>query len=91
MMGLYSAALMGGGALSAQLSPVAMQLGLSWQASLAIWAIPVLLALPLAWHALTLMREPVAPPSAPLVQASDSDTGWLLRRGRTWLLLISLA
>jgi CP family cyanate transporter-like MFS transporter len=89
MMGLYSAALMGGGALSAQLSPVAMQLGLSWQASLAIWAIPVLLALPLAWHALTLMREPVAPaPSAPLVQA-DSDTGWLLRRGRTWLLLIS--
>ncbi|TFF55403.1 MULTISPECIES: cyanate transporter [Comamonas] len=89
MMGLYSAALMGGGALSAQLSPVAMQLGLSWQASLAIWAIPVLLALPLAWYALTLMREPVAPaPSAPRIQA-DSDTGWLLRRGRTWLLLIS--
>lgn len=91
MMGLYSAALMGGGALSAQLSPLAMQLGLSWQASLAIWAIPVLPALPLAWYALTLMRESATPvPSAPLVQANrDSDTGWLLRRGRTWLLLIS--
>ena len=92
MMGLYSAALMGGGALSAQLSPLAMQWGLSWQQSLAIWAIPVMLALPLAWHALSLMRD--QKPSAkslppPTTAPASSDTGWLLRRRRTWLLLIS--
>ena len=92
MMGLYSAALMGGGALSAQLSPFAMQWGLSWQQSLAIWAIPVMLALPLAWHALSLMRD--QKPSAkslppPTTAPASSDTGWLLRRRRTWLLLIS--
>ena len=92
MMGLYSAALMGGGALSAQLSPLAMQWGLSWQQSLAIWAIPVMLALPLAWHALSLMRD--QKPSAkslptPITAPASSDTSWLLRRRRTWLLLIS--
>ena len=92
MMGLYSAALMGGGALSAQLSPLAMQWGLSWQQSLAIWAIPVMLALPLAWHALSLMRDqkPSAKSlSTPTTAPVSSDTGWLLRRHRTWLLLIS--
>ena len=87
MMGLYSAALMGGGALSAQLSPLAMQWGLSWQQSLAIWAIPVMLALPLAWHALSLMRSPAAITSS--APPASSDTGWLLRRPRTWLLLVS--
>lgn len=89
MMGLYSAALMGGGALSAQLSPLAVQWGLSWQAALAIWAAPVMVALPLAWW--VLGRLPGLPtPSvhtAPHVPASD--TGWLVRRPRTWLLLLS--
>ncbi|MDR3066880.1 MAG: cyanate transporter [Comamonas sp.] len=89
MMGLYSATLMGGGALGAQLSPMLMQQGSSWQASLAIWAIPALLALPLAWHALTLMREPAASVASGRMAPSHADTGWLLRRGRTWLLLIS--
>ena len=96
MMGLYSAALMGGGALSAQLSPLAMQWGLSWQQSLAIWAIPVMLALPLAWHALSLMRDQkpsaknlATPAITPTTAPASSDTGWLLRRHRTWLLLIS--
>lgn len=89
MMGLYSAALMGGGALSAQLSPLFTQWGLSWQVSLALWALPTLLALPLAWHALTLMRAPVVPVASRSFAAAPSDTGWLLRRRRTWLLLIS--
>lgn len=92
MMGLYSAALMGGGALSAQLSPLAMQWGLSWQQSLAIWAIPVMLALPLAWHALSLMRDQKSSSKSlttPTTAPASSDTGWLLRRPRTWLLLIS--
>ena len=96
MMGLYSAALMGGGALSAQLSPLSMQWGLNWQQALAIWAIPVLLALPLAWYVLSpASAQPssaTAPTSAPTptpVPVASSDTGWLLRRRRTWLLLIS--
>lgn len=88
MMGLYSAALMGGGALSAQLSPMAMQAGLGWQPALAIWAIPALLAIPLAWHALSLMGATAPAPHAIAAQA-PSDTGWLLRNKRTWLLLIS--
>ena len=96
MMGLYSAALMGGGALSAQLSPLAMQWGLGWQAALAMWALPVLAALPLAWVALTRMLhrapasavlQPAHAPAAPTAPASD--TAWLLRRRRTWLLLLS--
>ena len=93
MMGLYSAALMGGGALSAQLSPLAMQWSLGWQAALAMWALPVLAALPLAWVALTRMlhRAPASavlqPAHAPAAPASD--TAWLLRRRRTWLLLLS--
>ena len=93
MMGLYSAALMGGGALSAQLSPLAMQWGMNWQQALAIWAIPVLLALPLAWHALSLMRNKVplsVPTQTASSQVANSETGWLLRRRRTWLLLISV-
>lgn len=94
MMGLYSAALMGGGALGAQISPLAMQWGLGWQPSLAIWAIPVLLALPLAWRALSLMHAKTpamsATPHAPAASSgSDNSTGWLFRRRRTWLLLLS--
>ena len=90
MMGLYSAALMGGGALGAQLSPLAMQWGLGWQAALAMWTIPVLVALPLAWYALGLMKPPLAAADAPRPAArARSDTGWLMRRRRTWLLLLS--
>lgn len=96
MMGLYSAALMGGGALSAQLSPWAMQWGLGWQAALAMWALPVLVTLPLAWW--VLGRLPGLPaPAQPATHAPAntpastpaSDTGWLVRRPRTWLLLLS--
>lgn len=94
MMGVYSAALMGGGALSAQLSPLAVQWGLGWQAALAIWALPVLATLPLAWW--VLGRLPSLPaPSAPVTAgattpaAAASDTSWLVRRRRSWLLLLS--
>jgi len=56
MMGGYSAALMSGGALGAQFSPLAMQWGLSWQGALALWVWPVLLALWLAWTTLASCR-----------------------------------
>lgn len=81
MMGVYSAALMGGGALGAQLSPWAVQWGLSWQAGLAVWTLPALMALPLVGYAL---RRPATP--APAV-APQGDTSWMLRRARTWLLM----
>ena len=44
-MGLYSAALMGGGALGAQLTPLAAQGG-AWRTALAWWALPVLVFWP---------------------------------------------
>ena len=84
MMGVYSAALMSGGALGAQFSPLAMQWGLSWQVSLALWTWPVLLALWLAWHTLGTMPLPVA-----AGWQSGSDTTWLLQRRRTWLLMLA--
>lgn len=86
MMGLYSAALMGGGALGAQWSPLSMQLGLGWQAALAQWALPVLLALPLAWTALRTQGE-ASSASVSAVGSNGSATNWLLRRPRTWLLM----
>ncbi|WP_313312848.1 MFS transporter [Pulveribacter sp.] len=85
MMGVYSASLMGGGALGAQLSPLALQWGLGWQAALALWAAPVLPALALAWHTL---RAPPAPRAPAATAPAHDDTGWLMRRPRTWLLML---
>ncbi|CAB5704927.1 Inner membrane transport protein YeaN [Delftia tsuruhatensis] len=82
MMGLYSAALMGGGALGAQLSPLAVQWGLEWRLALALWALPALLAMALAWHALRALPVP-----APARAGVSDDTAWLRRRPRTWLLM----
>ena len=80
VMGLYSAALMGGGALGALLTPLAAQGG-NWRAALAWWAAPVLAALLLAWHALPRTAKTHAAHSGP------SPTRWMLRRQRTWLLM----
>lgn len=77
--GLYSATLMGGGALGAQLTPLVSDWSGSWQQALAWWSVPVALALALAWHVLP-RRE------APSTRASPSMA--LLRRPRTWLLMI---
>ena len=83
MMGLYSAALMGGGALGAQISPLAVQWGLDWRFALALWTAPALLALALARHALHALPAP-----APMAGANATqDTGWLRQRPRTWLLM----
>ncbi len=80
VMGLYSAALMGGGALGALLTPLAAQGG-NWRAALAWWAVPVLAALLLAWRALPRTAKTHAAHSGP------SPTRWMLRRPRTWLLM----
>lgn len=80
VMGLYSAALMGGGALGAQLTPLAAQGG-AWRSALAGWALPVLAALLLAWRALPRTSR------VPISQGGPSGTRWMLRRPRTWLLM----
>lgn len=80
VMGLYSAALMGG-ALGALLTPLAAQDG-AWRGALAWWALPVLAALLLAWRALPRTSQTNASKIGP------SPTRWMLRRPRTWLLML---
>ena len=95
MMGVYSAALMGGGAFGAQLSPLAVQWGLDWHTALALWAVPVVVALLLAAYVLRALEPKPAAAAANAAanatvtptNAAPSDTGWLLRRPRTWLLM----
>nr|WP_115711810.1 cyanate transporter [Cupriavidus taiwanensis] len=93
VMGLYSAALMGGGALGAQLSPYVTELAGSWREALALWAVPALAALALAWVALPHgpARHQASLPAAPSGRSpvAAGRTRALLRRPRTWLLMIS--
>lgn len=78
VMGLYSAMLMGGGALGAQLSPLVASAMRDWHAGLAWMAVPAVLALLLV--ARGLPRD-----------AKDGEganlAGAFLRRPRTWLLM----
>ncbi|QEL24255.1 CynX/NimT family MFS transporter [Bosea sp. F3-2] len=78
MMGLYSAMLMGGGALGAQASPLVADLTGSWHAGLAWIAAPAFLAALLSAFTLPRGRS---------VRAGALRTGLLLRRPRTWLLM----
>jgi CP family cyanate transporter-like MFS transporter len=79
VMGLYSAMLMGGGALGAQLSPLIAERSGSWHVGLG-W-----IALPAAMAALV---SAVALPSGRAGQGGDFPALALLRRPRTWLLMI---
>lgn len=76
--GAYSAALMGGGALGAQLTPLVADVHGSWRLALAYWAVPVGLAVLLAARVL-----PAGRPS----QARSGPSRTFLRRPRTWLLM----
>ncbi|WP_077003494.1 cyanate transporter [Variovorax sp. KK3] len=83
-MGLYSAALMGGGGLGAMGSPWIARWAADWHAGLAFWALPALVAI-VAW-ALVGRAAP-----APVQQASaPADRGWLkcFANRRAWLLAI---
>ncbi|WP_083383938.1 cyanate transporter [Cupriavidus sp. USMAHM13] len=79
VMGLYSAALMGGGALGAQLTPLLAQWSGNWRGALAAWAAPAWLALLFAWRAL--------PRPAPARPGPAPAGARLLQRPRTWLLM----
>lgn len=76
--GLYSAVIMGGGAIGAQLTPLLAGGGGDWRAALAWLALPAAIALAAAWTSL-----PESKSAAP----DRSLTVNLLRRQRTWLLM----
>ncbi|UVC09436.1 cyanate transporter [Rhizobium sp. TH2] len=76
--GLYSAVIMGGGALGARAMPALTNMGFSWRAALAWLAAPAVIALAAAW--LTLKEARSARPDKNLV-------GHLLSRPRTWALM----
>lgn len=76
--GLFSAALMGGGALGAQLSPVLAGTGGAWRLALASWALPIGLAFFLAVRMLPRAKREAS--------AARPAAVWLARP-RTWLLM----
>lgn len=79
VMGLYSAMLMGGGALGAQLAPLVAAASGHWRLGLAWMAMPAVLAGVLAARSL--------PPDAPGDQPTLAVAA-CLRRPRVWLLML---
>jgi CP family cyanate transporter-like MFS transporter len=79
VMGLYSAMLMGGGALGAQLAPLLAGRTVDWHIGLAWMAVPALLALLLVMQSL--------PPDRRRQTGARTAATALLRRPRTWLLM----
>jgi len=77
--GLYASMLMCGGALGAQLSPLATTLAGSWRVGLAVLALPALAAVVLA--AVTLPANGAGP------SARANPAGRLIKRPRVWLLM----
>ena len=78
MMGLYSAMLMGGGALGAVIAPVVSNSSESWNMGLSIFAVPALLAIVFAGCFLTKTSHQSR--KIPAVSV-------LLKQPRTWLLI----
>ena len=76
--GLYSASLMAGGALGAQITPLIELWSGDWREALAWWAAPAMLALILAWRTL---------PSDCAHTGDRTPSTALLYRPRTWLLM----
>jgi CP family cyanate transporter-like MFS transporter len=78
VMGLYSAMLMGGGALGAQLAPLIAKAAGDWHAGFGWMAVPAVLALLLAARSL---------PRGAARQGSGHVAKTFLKRPRTWLLM----
>ena len=79
--GLYSAMLMGGGALGARLAPAIAGAAGNWHVGLAWLALPALAA---AVAAMLILPAAERGDAAPAISARG-----LLRRPRTWLLMVS--
>ena len=76
--GLYSAMIMGGGAVGAWAAPTLVDNGVDWRMALALMVLPTLLALVAA---VTLL------PNTKVSQPEPKLVGRLLRRPRTWTLM----
>jgi CP family cyanate transporter-like MFS transporter len=79
VMGLYSAALMGGGALGAQVAPLVTATAGDWHAGLAWMAVPALPAVWLTVHCL---------PRDTSAKQNSASARALLGRPRVWLLMV---
>lgn len=77
--GVYSATLMGGGALGAQITPWISTLSDSWRVALAFWALPISVALWIAWKVV---------PRVARGGAAGLPSLALLRLPRTWSLML---
>ncbi|MFW1886682.1 MFS transporter, partial [Acinetobacter nosocomialis] len=77
IMGLYSAMLMGGGALGAWLAPVVSNIMGVWPVGLAFFALPAVLA---------LISTFIFLPSIVSLNVSAAPVKTLLKKPRTWLL-----
>jgi CP family cyanate transporter-like MFS transporter len=78
MMGLYSAMLMGGGALGALIAPAVTNSSHDWKIGLAVFALPALLAFVFASYFLT---------KAGHQHKKNSSVMSILKQPRTWLLI----
>ena len=85
-MGLYSAALMGGGGLGAVGAPWMAHAGGDWHAGLAVWALPAVLAM-LAW---ACTRADAADASGSADASGAMRSGWraCFRNRRAWTLAL---
>ncbi|MFQ1766577.1 cyanate transporter [Aeromonas veronii] len=80
VMGIFSACMMGGGALGASLTP-RLAVSLDWSQALALWSLPVLLALIwLGWK--------VRQPSTAAAVAIPHGEQRLITLPRSWLLIV---
>ncbi|MDO7540538.1 cyanate transporter [Acinetobacter nosocomialis] len=79
MMGLYSAMLMGGGALGAWLAPVVSNIMGLWPVGLAFFALPAVLA---------LISTFIFLPSIVSLNVSAAPVKTLFKKPRTWLLML---
>ncbi|MGL6508513.1 MFS transporter [Aeromonas hydrophila] len=77
VMGIFSACMMGGGALGASLTPQ-LAVRLDWSQAMALWSLPVLLAMGwLGWR-VRLPATPVAVPSGGEQRLISLPRSWLL-------------
>ncbi|CBL46085.1 Major facilitator superfamily protein [gamma proteobacterium HdN1] len=95
IMGVFSAALMLGGALGAQFTPLAMQWGTDWREALALWALPVfpvmvLVAVVVRGEGFVTRERGAGNSVGASGLAMSGGSVWLLRRKRTWLLMVML-
>jgi CP family cyanate transporter-like MFS transporter len=80
VMGLYSAMLMGGGALGAQAAPLIAATAGGWRAGLAWMALPAVLAVGLVVRSL--------PKDTSRQKGGSASARTLLKQPRTWLLMV---